>query len=92
MKIYQNSLKQFEKGFIGFCTLGVLGLSCIGSIAAMLILKSGTDFFEMFQLFIIVASCMSFNGAVLAQQKPKIIFNILIWTLSVSIFLIIYNM
>lgn len=84
MNLYNKSFAAFQKGFIGYSTLGVLGQSCMGSIAAMAILQNGTSVANMFQLFLVVASCMAFNGAVLAQQKPKVVFNILIWSASLS--------
>lgn len=91
MSTYQKVFGNFEHGFIGYCTIGILVSSCLGSIAAMAILLNGTAVVEMFQLFIVVASCMMFNGSVLSQQKPKIVFNLLIWSLSVSSILTIFN-
>lgn len=85
MGLYHQYFSVFEKGFIGYCTLGILVQSCLGSVAAMAILQNGTNFINMFQLFLVVVSCMAFNGAVLAQQKPKVVFNILIWSLLLSI-------
>jgi hypothetical protein len=91
MKVYQKCYGNFERGFIGFTTLGVLGQSCLGSAAAMLVLMRGTSFAQMFQLFIIVSACMMFNGAVLAQQKPKMVFNLLIASVLLSLAVIIFN-
>ncbi len=91
MKIYHHYFEVFQRGFIGFCTLGILAQSCLGSIAAMSILQNGTSFINMFQLFLVVISCMAFNGAVLAQQKPKVVFNILIWSMLLSIVISILN-
>lgn len=91
MNIYHHYFEVFQRGFIGFCTLGILAQSCMGSIAAMSILQNGTSFVNMFQLFLVVISCMAFNGAVLAQQKPKVVFNILIWSMLLSILISILN-
>lgn len=85
MSLYNKYFGVFERGFIGYCTLGILAQSCLGSIAAMSILQNGTSAGNMVQLFLIVVSCMAFNGAVLAQQKPKVVFNILIWSVLLSI-------
>jgi hypothetical protein len=85
MSIYNKYFGVFERGFIGYSTLGVLAQSCMGGIAAMAILQNGTSIGNMFQLFLIVISCMAFNGSVLAQQKPKVVFNILIWSVLLSI-------
>ncbi len=91
MNTYQKTLNLFEKGFIGNCTLGVLVQSCMGSIAVMSILMHGTNLAQMLQLFIIVSSCMAFNGAVLSQQKPKIVFNILLFSIGFSILFSVLN-
>ena len=91
MSVYHKYFEVFERGFIGYCTLGILAQSCLGSIAAMSILQNGTSFANMFQLFLVVVSCMAFNGAVLAQQKPKVVFNILIWSMLLSIVLSAVN-
>ena len=91
MGLYNKYYEVFERGFIGYCTLGILAQSCLGSIAAMSILQNGTRFANMFQLFLVVVSCMAFNGAVLAQQKPKVVFNILIWSMLLSIVLSAVN-
>lgn len=91
MSTYNSIFEKFERGFIGFCTLGVLVQSCLGSIAAMSVLQNGTNFINMVQLFLVVVSCMAFNGAVLAQQKPKVVFNILIWSVFLSIIISVIN-
>jgi len=91
MSLYNRYFSVFERGFIGFCTLGILAQSCMGSIAAMSILQNGTSVANMFQLFLVVVSCMAFNGAVLAQQKPKVVFNILIWSVLLSIVIAVAN-
>ena len=91
MNTYNKYFDVFERGFIGYSTLGVLAQSCMGSIAAMSILQNGTSVPNMFQLFLVVVSCMAFNGAVLAQQKPKVVFNILIWSILLSIVIAVAN-
>lgn len=91
MSLYNKYFDVFERGFIGYSTLGVLTQSCMGSIAAMSILQNGTSPTNMVQLFLVVVSCMAFNGAVLAQQKPKTVFNILIWSMLLSIVISVVN-
>lgn len=92
MSVYSKYLDNFENGFLGYCTLGVLGQSCLGSIAAMCVLQNGTSLANMFQLFLVVISCMAFNGAVLAQLKPKVVFNVLIWSVLLSIVISVMNL
>ena len=91
MNIYQKYYQAFERGFIGYATMGVLSQSCVGSVAAMMILQNGTGLLGMIQLFLVVISCMAFNGAVLSQQKPKLVFNILLWSITLSSVIIAYN-
>jgi len=78
MNTYNKVYTGFESGFIGITTIAILAHSCLGGIAAMAVLKNGTSLFQMFQLFLVVAFCMMFNGSVLSQQKPKIVLNLLI--------------
>ena len=78
MSTYARVFGGFERGFMGITTVAVLAQSCLGGIAAMTVLMNGTSVGQMFQLFLVVCSCIGFNGAVLSQQKPKIVFNILI--------------
>ncbi len=78
MNTYNKLYSEFEDGFIGITTIGILAHSCLGGIAAMAVLQNGTSLVQMFQLFFVVAFCMLFNGSVLSQQKPKIVLNLLI--------------
>lgn len=91
MTIYNRYYSAFEKGFIANCTLGVLVQSCMGSVAVMAILTHGTGLLQMLQLFLIVACCMVFNGAVLSQQKAKVVFSSLLISLIASVVLSIIN-
>lgn len=78
--------------YLAHATLGIIASSCLGSIAAMLVLMKGHAFINMFELFLIVVVCMGFNASVLAQMKPKFVFNTLIVSLSVSTLLIFINL
>lgn len=91
MSTYQKVFGNFKSGFIGYCTISILVSSCMGSVAAMAILLNGTAPSEMFQLFLVVSSSMLFNGSVLSQQKPVVVFNLLIWSLTINSILAIYN-
>lgn len=91
MKLYQALYEDFEELYVGYSALAVILSSCIGSAAALVILMNGHDFVQMFQLFLVVVVCMGYNASVLAQLKPKIVFNLLIISLLVSSVLIAYN-
>ena len=91
MTLYQKTLGDFRKGFMGFATLAIIGQSCLGSAAAMYILQNGTSFWQMIQLAAVVIACMFLNGAVLSQQKPKLVFDLLLGSIFISIFTIVLN-
>jgi hypothetical protein len=91
MTLYQKTFEDFKRGYLGFATLAIIGQSCLGSAAAMYILKNGNSVLQMFQLALIVIVCMVVNGAILAQQKPKIVFNLIITSVLASVLMIVLN-
>tara|TARA_R110002050_G_scaffold67407_2_gene145897 strand:+ start:26233 stop:26517 length:285 start_codon:yes stop_codon:yes gene_type:complete len=89
MKIYANLLTEFKKNQLGYSAIAIIGQSCLGSVAAMLILKSEAQkVIVLLELFLVIIVCMFFNGAVLAQLKPKITFNLLLLSVLFSILVI----
>lgn len=90
MGLYKKYLTDFSGMYYVNAVLGILASSCIGSIAAMLILEAGSSGFEVFQLATVVAVAMWYNASVLAQLKPKFVFNSLIVSLIVSVFWIVW--
>lgn len=91
MTLYQKTLQDFTRGYMGFATLAIIGQSCLGSAAAMYVLMNGTSRLQMTQLTFVVVTCMLVNGAILAQQKPKLVFNLIITSVFTSIVMIILN-
>lgn len=91
MKLYKVLFQDFEDLFLGYSALAVILSSCIGSVAAMVILMNGHDLAQMIQLFLVVVVCLGYNSTVLAQLRPKYVFNTLILSLLVSTVLIAYN-
>lgn len=91
MKLYNALYKDFEELFVGYSTVAIILSSCLGSAAAMVILMNGHDFLQMIQLFAVVVVCMGYNASVLAQMKPKFVFNSLILSLVVSSVLLAIN-
>lgn len=91
MSFYQKQLSEFSQDFFAGAATGIIVSSCLGSIAAMFILMNGHSLIDMIQLGIVVVACMWFNASVLAQLKPKFVFNSLIASLLVSTILIILN-
>ena len=91
MSIYQKYLDNYARGYIGFNTIAVLFQSCWGSAAAMYVLQNGTSPLQMVQLFFVVILCMIFNAAVLSQQKPKVVFNLLIASVAINAIILVIN-
>ena len=91
MITYQKIYSQFESVFFASCTIGILVSSCIGGITAMAVLQNGTNPLQIFELALVVAFAMAFNGSVLSQQKPKIVFNLLILSLVMNTILTAIN-
>lgn len=91
MSLYVNALEDFKENYLGYIALVVIGQSCLGSAAVMYVLKNGTSPTQMLQLTAVVIICMLVNGAVLSQQKPKIVFNLLLVSVLFSAFFIVLN-
>lgn len=94
LRTYKNLLKEYESGLFGYATIGIIGQSCVGSIAVMYILMN--DYLprplQMFELFLVTIFCMGFNAAVLSQQTGKTQFNVLIISVLASVILIAINL
>ncbi len=91
MTLYKEAFENFNKNYIGFAAIAIIGQSCLGSIAAMCILSNGTSLTQMIQLGIIVLICMFVNTSILAQMTPKLVFNLIITSSILSVFFIILN-
>ena len=91
MTLYTRTLADFDNNFIGYATLIIIGQSCLGSVAAMNILKNGTSVTQMMQLALIVVLCMLVNTSILAQMKHKVIFNLTIASVIASVLIIFIN-
>lgn len=91
MRLYKILYDDFEKLFLGYSALAIILSTCVGAAAAMAILMNGHDLVQMTQLFIAVAVCMVYMATVLAQLKPKYVFNSLVLSLVVNTVLIFIN-
>lgn len=92
MKLYHVLFEDFKQMYLGYATLAIILTTCIGGAATMVILMNGHDATQMIQLFMAVAVCMWYNTTILANMKPKFIFNSLLMSLGVCIALIIVNL
>lgn len=91
MRLYKTLYEDFEQLYVGYSAVAIILSSCLGSAAAMVILMNGHDVVQMFQLFLVVMVCMGYNSTVLAQLKPKFVFNALLLSLAVSTILLLVN-
>lgn len=91
MTLYNKTFLIFDKSFIGFSTLAVIGQSCLGGATAMFILSNGTSVLQMIQLSIITLICMLVNTSILAQLSHKLVFNFIIASVLSSTLLIFLN-
>ena len=69
----------------------VIGQSCLGSAAAMYVLKNGVGLIQMIQLGLVVTTCMLVNVSILSQMTPKFVFNFTLFSVLLSILLIALN-
>ena len=73
--IYNKLLMEFKKRQLGYSSIAIIGQSCLGSAAAMLLLMGEMAMsLRMTLLFFVTIFCMAFNGAVLAQLKSTTTF------------------
>jgi hypothetical protein len=91
MTLYQKTLEDFQQSYVGFAALVIIGQSCLGGAAAMYILKNGTSLPQMVQLGLVVITCTLVNVGILAQLKPKTVFNMTIFSALLSLFIIVLN-
>lgn len=90
--LYGNIFTEFKEMYYTYAALGIIASSCIGSVAAMLILMRGSGLLQMFEMFLVVSVAMWFNATVLAQLKPKTVLNSLIVSVFVNILIIILHL
>lgn len=91
--IYRNAFNEFKKKQLGYSTIAIIGQSCLGSAAAMVLLMGEMDMvLKMILLFFITIFCMAFNGAVLCQLKPSITFNLLILSVAFSTLVLVAHL
>ena len=76
-----------SQNYIGYSALVVIGQSCLGSAAAMYVLKNGVSLIQIIQLGLVVTTCMLVNVSILSQMTPKFVFNFTIFSVLLSILL-----
>lgn len=90
--IHERMFLEFKKGQMGYATIAIIGQSCLGSAAAMVLLMGTLDtVVQMTLLFFVTIFCMAFNGAVLAQLKPLTTFNLLVMSVLFNSAVILFH-
>lgn len=92
MKLYNSLLNEFKREQTGYASIAIIPQSCIGAVAVMLLLVNGLTLPNLILLFLVTMLCMAYNGAVLAQLKSKLTFNLLILSVVFSCGIIITNL
>jgi hypothetical protein len=86
-------LAEFKREQTGYAAIAIIGQSCIGSVAAMVLLMNDLPTLaKMTLLFLVTIFCMAYNASVLAQLKTKTIFNLLILSVVFSCAVILANL
>ncbi|WP_235932924.1 MULTISPECIES: hypothetical protein [Flagellimonas] len=91
-RIHHQWFTEFKKGQMGYATIAIIGQSCLGSAAAMVLLMGTLDTaIQMTLLFFVTILCMAFNGAVLAQLRPLTTFNLLIMSVVFNTLVVLFH-
>lgn len=80
----------FERFYMANSILGIIVSSCLGSIAAMMVLADGNLIYHVIHLSWIVIICMIYNAAVLVGLKSKMVFYLQVTSVLSSIFSIAF--
>lgn len=90
--MYSKLLKDFKQMYMAYIPLMIILSSCLGSVAAMYILMQERSALQIIELSVCVIICMAFNASILAQMKPKFVFNLLIASIFINSILAAINL
>ena len=91
--IYNKMLNEYKRMQTGYSAIAVIGQSCLGSAAVMMLLMNDfTMVSKMVLLFFVTIFCMFFNGSILALLKPKMQLNLLMISVVFSLGVIIASL
>lgn len=92
MSLYQKGFEDFKEHLTLYVPLTIIFQSCLGGIASMFILMNSYPNFHFLDLTLVVSFAMAYNGALYAQLKPKVLYNLLIATILVHTIFLILNL
>ena len=90
MNLVKRLSDDFERYYMANSILGVIVSSCVGSIAAMMILKDGNSIYHMINLSWIVIVAMIYNASVLVGLKSRLVFYLQVISVLSSLISIAY--
>lgn len=83
---------EYEKDYYMYVPLTIILNSCIGSIAAMTILATGTTLFSGILLTICVSLCMGYNAVLLSGSYKKSSFWLLVASVVINVLMILITL
>ena len=90
MAVYNKLLVDFKSLYWEYVPLSVIFQSCLGSVAAMMILAIKGPFY-LVQLGLCILVSMLYNAAILAQLKTKWVFDMLLISVGLNLILLMMN-
>jgi len=81
--MYVRLAKDWKEHFILYASSAIIVSTCLGGVAVLSIFQHGSGLPQMIQLFVVVALCMTVLSSILTVQKPKIVLNAIIASLSI---------
>ena len=91
MKIYNQLLVDYKENFLMYTALSIIFQSCLGSIAAMLIISENHHILGIIELSFCVIVTMLYNTSLMANFKKEVALKLLIISLLVNSILILIN-
>lgn len=90
MDIINRLSTDFERFYMANSILGIIVSSCLGSIAAMMVLADGNSVYHVIHLSWIVIVAMIYNASVLVGLKSKKVFLLQVISVLSSVLSIAY--
>lgn len=89
--LYANFSLDWNKNFIGYAAMAIILSTCTGSVAVMTMMAKGNGFLPMLMTFFVVIACSGHNASILTNQKPDLVFKLLVLSVTVSLSVILYG-
>lgn len=82
--IYLKISKDWTENFLLYASSSIIVSTCLGGLAVFSIFQNGSGIAQMIQVFFVVAICNAVLASILTVQKPKIVLNALIASLTIT--------